>query len=137
MTLGKKFLSMCYNALKDKLNMKDTIANMELAELGIVCLAAVVGLFVGYLTAVIRRFLKDRKFKSEENQIKKQVQRMSLSQIQKLSEEGKLYIDPAIKALLGKIDVELNNIEVHHRERSEIEDDIEDLSSVLSQLSNA
>lgn len=117
--------------------MKDVIANMELAELGIVCLAAVVGLFVGYLTAVIRRFLKDRKFKSEENQIKKQVQRMSLGQIQKLSEDGKLYIDPAIKALLGKIDVELNNIEIHHRERSEIEDDIDELSSVLQQLSNA
>lgn len=117
--------------------MSETISNMELAELGIVCLAAIAGIFVGYLTAVIRRFLKDRKFKSEENQIKKQVRRMSLGQIQKLSEDGKLYIDPAIKALLEKIDVELNNIEVHNRERSEIEDDINELSSVLQQLSNA
>lgn len=117
--------------------MKDVIANMEPAELAVVWAAAIVGLAIGYLVAVIRGFLKNIKFRREENQIKKQVQRMSLGQIQKLSEEGKLYIDPAIKTILGKIDVELNNIEVHHRERSEIEDDIEELSSVLSQLSNA
>ena len=137
MALGKKFLSMCYNALKDKLNMKDTIANMELAELGIAILALLIGLVVGYLVHTIRQFLKDQNFKSEEKQIAKQIQRMSLDEIRELSAAGRIHIDPAIKTLLGKIDRELNSIEIHHRERSEIEDDLDTLSGVLQQLANA
>lgn len=117
--------------------MKDTIANMELAELGIAILALLIGLVVGYLAHTIRRFLKGQKFKSEEKQIAKQIQRMSLNEIQELSEAGRIYIDPAMKTLLGKIDSELNSIEIHHRERSEIEDDIDALSGVLQQLTYA
>ena len=128
---------MCYNALKDKLNMKDTIANMELAELGIAILALLIGLVVGYLVHTIRQFLKDQNYKSEEKQIAKQIQRMSLDEIRELSEAGRIHIDPAIKTLLGKIDRELNSIEIHHRERSEIEDDLDTLSGVLQQLANA
>lgn len=128
---------MCYNALKDKLNMKDTIANMELAELGIAILALLIGLVVGYLVHTIRQFLKDQNFKSEEKQIAKQIQRMSLDEIRELSAAGRIHIDPAIKTLLGKIDRELNSIEIHHRERSEIEDDLDTLSGVLQQLANA
>lgn len=128
---------MCYNAFKDKLNMKDTIANMELAELGIAILALLIGLVVGYLVHTIRQFLKDQNFKSEEKQIAKQIQRMSLDEIRELSAAGRIHIDPAIKTLLGKIDRELNSIEIHHRERSEIEDDLDTLSGVLQQLANA
>ena len=137
MAFDKTFLSMCYNALKDKLNMKDTIANMELAELGIAILALLIGLVVGYLVHTIRQFLKDQNFKSEEKQIAKQIQRMSLDEIRELSAAGRIHIDPAIKTLLGKIDRELNSIEIHHRERSEIEDDLDTLSGVLQQLANA
>ena len=137
MAFDKTFLSMCYNALKDKLNMKDTIANMELAELGIAILALLIGLVVGYLVHTIRQFLKDQNFKSEEKQIAKQIQRMSLDEIRELSAAGRIHIDPAIKTLLGKIDRELNSIEIHHRERSEIEDDLDTLSGVLQQLAHA
>ena len=117
--------------------MKDTIANMELAELGIAILALLIGLVVGYVVHAIRQFLKDQNFKSEEKQIAKQIQRMSLDEIRELSAAGRIHIDPAIKTLLGKIDRELNSIEIHHRERSEIEDDLDALSGVLQQLANA
>jgi len=122
---------------KATLNMKATISNMELAELGIAILALLIGLIVGYAIHAIRKFLKDQKFKSEEKQITKQIQRMSLDEIRELSAAGRIHIDPAIKTLLGKIDRELNSIEIHHRERSEIEDDLDTLSGVLQQLANA
>lgn len=122
---------------KATLNMKATISNMELAELGIAILALLIGLVVGYLVHTIRQFLKDQNFKSEEKQIAKQIQRMSLDEIRELSAAGRIHIDPAIKTLLGKIDRELNSIEIHHRERSEIEDDLDTLSGVLQQLANA
>lgn len=117
--------------------MKDTIINMDLAELGIAILALLIGLIVGYAIHAIRKFLKDQKFTGEEKQIARQIQRMSLDEIRELSAAGRIHIDPAIKTLLGKIDRELNNIEVHHRERAEIEDDLDAISGVLQQLSNA
>lgn len=117
--------------------MKDVMANMDLAELGIATLALLIGVVVGYVFAIIREFVKDRKFARKEKLISKQISRMSLYEIQTLSEQGKVRIDPSIKTLLGKIDAEINGIEVHHRERSEIEDDLDALSGALSQLANA
>ena len=117
--------------------MKDIILKMDLAELGITALALLIGIITGYLISGIRKFIRDKRFAREEKLISKQVSRMNLHTIQELSEQGKIKIDPAIKTLLGKIDQQLNSIDVHHRERSEIEDDIDDLSSILQQLANA
>ena len=117
--------------------MAEIVSNMELAELGIAILALLIGLIAGYAIHAIRGFLKDRKFKREEKLIARQIQRMSLEDIQELSENGRLELQPSIKTLLDKIDYRLNSIEVHHRERSEIEDDIDALSGILQQLAHA
>lgn len=117
--------------------MKDVILNMDLAELGITALALLIGIVAGYLISGIRNFIRDKKFAREEKQIGKQVSRLNLYKIKELSEQGKIKIDPAFKTLLEKIDHHLNGIDVYHRERSEIEDDIDDLSSILQQLANA
>ena len=117
--------------------MMETISKMDMSEIGATLLLALMGIVFGYVFATFRRYMKDRKFRKEENQIKKQVSRMSLDKIRELSENGNLTIDPAIKTLLQKIDSELGRIEVYKRDRSEIEDDIENVRAILEQLANA
>lgn len=117
--------------------MTETISRMDLSEIGVTLLFALVGVVFGYVFAIFRRYMKDRRFRKEENRINKQVSRMSLDKIRELSENGNITIDPAIKTLLQKIDSELGRIEVYKRERSEIEDDIENVRAVLEQLANA
>ena len=117
--------------------MTETLANMDLAEKGIAVLALLIGLAAGYAVRALYQLLKNHKFNTEDKAIAKQIQRMSLDRIRELSENGKLMIAPAIKTLLGKIDHERLSIDVYHRERAEIEDDIDDLSGTLQQLANA
>ena len=117
--------------------MIETISKMDLSEIGIALLFALAGFVSGYAIAAFRRYMKDRKFMKEESRIKKQVAKMSLDKIRELSENGNLKIDPAVKTLLQKVDAALGNIEVYKRDRSEIEDDIEDLRGFLEQLANA
>lgn len=117
--------------------MREIIINMDLAEIAISVIALILGLLIGYSASIIRHFVKDRKFDHDEKRISKQIHKMSLRDIQTLSEQGRIKIDPCIKTLIAKIDRELNSIEIYNRERSEIEDDIDDLSGILQQLSNA
>lgn len=117
--------------------MTEALENMQLAELGIVAIAFLVGLAVGYAVRAIRQFLHDHKFKVEEKFIAGQIRRMNLGEIRELSENGRLTIAPAMKTLLSKIDRQLLSIDIYHRERAEIEDDIDDLSGTLQQLANA
>lgn len=117
--------------------MREIILNMDLAEIAISVIALIFGLLIGYAASIIRHFVKDRKFDHDEKRISKQIHKMSLRDIQTLSEQGRIKIDPCIKTLIAKIDRELNSIEIYNRGRSEIEDDIDDLSGILQQLSNA
>lgn len=117
--------------------MMEVWQNMDLAEHGIVFVALAIGFLIGCVFLKIKTWMKDRKFDSEEREISKQLHRMSVDKIRKLSEDGKFRIDPSMKILLEKIAHEIGGIKTENRDTEDIEEDIDNVVSFVQQLAYA